>query len=273
MFNTLEIRSLILENGFPSMSPVEAEAVFRYVLEERKRERVIIGGLKIDPVLRQKIAADLTRRINAAGTYNTAERAFVARVSKQGSNLPHGYSELFSDKIIPFANQVPGKRVLEIGFGEGEYFPFFDGWDYVGLETSYYAIWRARQEASCKGKTLKITEDGKPFTLEDCSRDFIVALNSMHRIKNWELELEECVRILPVGGRMSIVERTSQAMPFDTPNIEKFDPDYNKPAQIADYLSRKSLDVQTESYHGTFCGEALFPDGFFGFAHVKAIKK
>jgi len=272
MVNALEIKSLILENGFPSMSPAVAEQVFRYLMEEKRRERAGMGRLNIDPLLRQKIAADLTKIINAASTYNPSERAFVARVSKQASRLPRGYSELFSDKIMPFANQEPGKRVLEIGFGESQDLRFFDGWDYMGLETSYYAIWKARQKASCQGKTLRMTEDGKPFPLKDGSRDFIVAVNSMHRIQNWEFELEECIRTLSSGGRLSLVERTSQAIPLDLPNIAKYDPDYNKPRQLADYLSRKGLQVETEGYHGTFCGEVLFPDGFFKFTHVKAIK-
>jgi SAM-dependent methyltransferase len=256
------------------VSAFQVEIAFAQLVDEVKQDSINVSRdiPRKQKDLRESIFRDISDRLKRIKQYNYSEREFVVRVFAQNKRIPKENNETYLTKILPFAEQAPNRNMLEIGFGDGSSFPFFNDWNYLGLEVSSYAIWKARQKKAFNGKKLRRTKNGKKFPVNDGSLDFILAYNSMHDIENWEFELDECVRTLSNKGRIYIVERTGAKREFNFSNIDRFDKDYNVPEQIAEYLSRKGLEVEVEKHQGTYFGEALVSNGFFSFQHVKAVK-
>jgi len=267
------LRPRVFEGGFPMVDAPQVELAFAQIMDGIEGD---IGKVKAtipknqrelrDNILKE--ARDLLKRTEQ-WTYN--EREFAVRVLAQERRF-RGHNETYSERILPFAEQAPGRNMLEIGFGDGVSFPFFNGWNYLGLEASSYAIWKARQKESLDGKKLRKTKNGRKFPVNNGSIDFILAYNSMHAIESWEFELDECSRVLSNSGRIYVVERIGAKRELNLPNINKFDRDYNEPKQIAGYLSKRGFNVEIENHFGSYFGEALITDGFFSFQHVKAVK-
>ncbi len=267
----MNTKKLVVDGGFPYVPGVEAEFFFRDSVRGMADDKQRIMACQLDVRLRREIMADLSACLSRCGCYNPSEREFVTRVYKQHSMFSNGYNETFSDEIMPYAREAPGRRVLEIGFGYGDYFSFFDDWDYFGLESSPYMIWKARQSEHLGQKQLRRTKDGKNFPVDSESVDFVLGNLSMHQIENWQHELDECGRVLKSEGRVYFVERTGPENPKHS-NFARFDPHYNTPEQVAAYLTEKGMEVTVEEHGGTFWGEVLIPDGFFQFKHIKAVK-
>lgn len=262
----------VLNRGLPKIAPTEVERVFELLVRELEvdKQRVRTKFSKRDR-RKKEIIEEIDKRIKLVRQYDTNERYVVVAAIAQKQLLPTGYSQTFSRYIIPNAERANGRRIVEIGFGEGDSFPFFEGWNYTGLETSEYALFRARGRKDTKGKLLLRINQEERFPISNKSIDFVLACNSMCYIPNWQLELDECVRVLHDGATMSVIERTDSGE-LKIQNIGNFYRDQCKPEQIRDYLAQKGLEAEIERFRGTHFGKAIIPDGHFGFTHVKAIK-
>lgn len=266
-----EVRERVCEGGFPSVSGPVVKLGWAQYVNAIEMSRTRVRGEVRQKELQKAILDEINRVLDELGQYNATEREFVVRVTAQEGMIPKGYDETMSWHVMPYANEVEGRRALEIGFGDGRSFCFFNDWDYLGLEASPRAIYYARKDKHANNKRIKRTQEGKNFPLEDGTIDFILANNSMQAIRDWEFELDECVRALKTGGRLFFIERLGDGGAL--PNIERFNPDYNSPEQLAGYLREKGMSVETQEVRGTYRGEVMLPDGFFRFMHIKGVKE
>lgn len=220
---------------------------------------------KKDP-RRGRIIAEIHESIRELRRYNPEERYVFVSVLMQ-LELAGGANEMMARYVLPFAKEAPGRDMLEIGFGDGGFIKYFLGWEYRGVEISEYAIFQARR----KGRRLLKTTQGARLPVKDGEVDYVFSNNTIHEIPNWKYELDEIVRILSDGGRVSVVERTDVGDLW-LPNVRKGDRSYNTPDTVAGYLSDKGLETEVEKFRGTYFGEFVRPDGQFGFTHIKAVK-
>jgi SAM-dependent methyltransferase len=266
-----EARRKVYEGGFPTISaPMLRIGWQQYLDGFRRNKREIMKEVRHKD-LQRAILSEVNMVLAELMQYDATEREFVVRVTAQEDRIPDDYNETLSWHVMPFANDVDGRRALEIGFGPGNSFCFFNDWDYLGLETSPRAIYYARKNPHSKAKQLSRTGEGKPFPLPNSSIDFVFADNSIQQIQKWQYELDECVRVLGNEGRLVFIERLDNGWPL--PNIKRFHPDYNSPDDLASYLRQKGISVGTLELRGTYRGEVLIPDGKFEFVLIKGVKE
>ncbi len=264
----------VINGGYPEINHALAEAAFYSNIRALQNDRSEVHRSlnKRQKRLMSEIIKEINRTIQNFEQYSPREREFAGRIIWQTNLLPPGYNETMADHVLASAELTQGRNVLEIGFGPGRSFGFFSSWNYLGVETSPYMIYLARQKDNAIGKTFRRTEDGKDFPAENGSIDFVLGYNSFHQIKAWQHEMDECTRVLAPRGRIYVVERNDCGQ-FDLPAVRRLDPGHNRPEELAQYLESKGLETKVQEHIGTYFGEVLIPDGRFRFTHVEAIKR
>lgn len=140
--------------------------------------------------------------------YDKAECAAVAKKFGQeywDGDRRHGYGGFRYDaRWYPVAQKMaehyqlkPGDKILDIGCGKGfllyEFTRVVPGIQVTGLDVSQYALDHAKEEV----KPFLKTGNAVHLPFEDHSFDFIVSLNTLHNLYNYELDqaLKEIERV------------------------------------------------------------------------------
>ena len=108
-------------------------------------------------------------------------------------------------KVLEIAGKLGGKKLLDIGCGDGTYTLLLKkalkADEAVGIEISAEAV------GALKGKNIKayqLDSDEKPFPFEDDSFDFVYCGKIIKHIFNPDHLLAEVARVLKPGGRCII---------------------------------------------------------------------
>jgi SAM-dependent methyltransferase len=113
------------------------------------------------------------------------------------------------DSTIQRLNIFDGKKLLEIGFGNGghveEIFLINQSIHYSGIELSKSMVWEG--EKNCKelirsGKVLFYHTDGNTIPLQEKSIDVVFSVNTIYFWENVSAYLDQINRVLVPGGQI-----------------------------------------------------------------------
>jgi 27-O-demethylrifamycin SV methyltransferase len=125
-------------------------------------------------------------------------------------------------QLLVDAGQIgAGMRVLDVGCGTGApacYLARAHEAQVVGITTSKVGVSAASARAAAEGVTELVSfqqRDGTNNGFEDCSFDRVWALESSHLMRDRELLMAECARVLRSGGRLVLCDIIlRREMPF-----------------------------------------------------------
>lgn len=114
--------------------------------------------------------------------------------------------KIIAEKILLFTTSLRGKKVLEIGCGNGRITSFLADKPqrFVAIEPEYEKIREARD--TIPGVIFQIAS-GENLAFSDASFDLVIFTLSLHH-QNSDAAIAEATRVLPQGGEIIIVEPT-----------------------------------------------------------------
>jgi ubiquinone/menaquinone biosynthesis C-methylase UbiE len=111
-----------------------------------------------------------------------------------------------------------GKHLLEIGCGDGNFFPTYSNvlgpqGEIVGLDVNADLIERARKTGQALGTPTTVQTwdfDHHPFPVEPASMDFVLAPFSAYYTKDATAWIDDALRVLAPGGRLILLGPTKE---------------------------------------------------------------
>lgn len=113
------------------------------------------------------------------------------------------------DLVLGLADELEGRRVLDVGCGDGAYAVAVAerGAHVVGVDASARMLQAARDRATLKGLTLDLREgDVRQLPFADASFDVVLAITVLCFVEDANRALSEMARVLTPGGRLVIGE-------------------------------------------------------------------
>jgi 2-polyprenyl-3-methyl-5-hydroxy-6-metoxy-1,4-benzoquinol methylase len=113
------------------------------------------------------------------------------------------------DLVLSLAGSVSGKRVLDVGCGDGAYAlsAAERGAQVVGVDTSRRMLDAARERAASKGLEIDLREgDVQRLPIDDASFDIVLAVTVLCIVNDATEATREMARVLSPGGRLVIGE-------------------------------------------------------------------
>lgn len=104
------------------------------------------------------------------------------------------------------SNLIPSKKddtVLDLGCGNGVSTSKLKAKQAVGLDLSTKQLVKSKNKYS---NCSFIVGDARKLPFRDSSFDMVVAINMLHHVKNPQVVLKECFRVLKSGGRLLTVD-------------------------------------------------------------------
>jgi ubiquinone biosynthesis O-methyltransferase len=125
------------------------------------------------------------------------------------STLGKTTERIEQDLVLAFAGPLAGKRVLDVGCGDGAYAlsAAERGAQVVGVDTSREMLEAARERAASKGLEIDLREgDVQRLPFDDASFDIVLAVTVLCFVEDATEATREMARVLSPGGRIVIGE-------------------------------------------------------------------
>ena len=151
-------------------------------------------------------------------------------------------------------------RTLEIGFGTGVNFKFFDiSIDYTGIDPDLNMSEIAKEKAKSNYRLMEANAEDLPF--ENESFDTVITTLVLCSVENPQKSLEEIFRVLRPGGHFLLIEHIRHQN-FYLSNLQDFlNPTWKKIAGGCNL--NRDQDFLISKFNFNIVNENLFLNGIF----------